>query len=286
MNLPLLFEQFIREKKYLLNVTSKTEDWYRQSWSAFTRAVGTPEIIDRNVLNEFIIKLRESGIVAKSVNTYACAINSFLSWLCENEYITVRLKIKPLKEEQKVLKVFSDSHIDRLIRFRPKTQLEWRIHTAIMTLTDTGTRVDECLSLTRADVDFDNLLLTVRGKGQKSRLVPFSNELRKLLWKWLKRHQDDHVFPVRGGGKMGYRSFLQQLKNHCAKLGIEGVRTSPHTFRHHFAIHFLRRGGDLYSLSRILGHTDIKTTQIYLRSMGIEQIRESHTRLSPLNARR
>jgi integrase/recombinase XerD len=285
MNLNTLYEQFIREKKYLCNVTKKTEDWYRQSWSAFTRSVGTPENLDRSILNEFVIKLRESGIAATSVNVYTCAINSFLTWLYENEHINEKLKIKALKEEQKIIKTFTDNHIARLIHFKPKTLVEWRLYACVMTLIDTGVRIDEALSLQRADVDFDNLLIEVKGKGQKSRLVPFSNELRKVLWNWMKKHDHKYVFPVHDGGRMFYRNFLRELKNLCGKLSIEGVRTSPHSFRHYFALHFLRRGGDLYSLCRILGHTDIKTTQIYLRSMGIEQIRESHTRLSPLNSR-
>src|SRR5215216_7434682 len=100
-----------------------------------------------------------------------------------------------------------------------------------MTLIDTGVRIDEALNLQRPEIDFDNLLIEVKGKGQKSRLVPFSNELRKVLWKWMKKHDHKYVFPVRDGGRMRYRNFLRDLKDLCIQLGIEGLRTSPHSFR-------------------------------------------------------
>ena len=81
---------------------------------------------------------------------------------------------------------------------------------------------------------------------------------------------------------MNYHNLLRDFKMHCKALGITDARISPHGLRHYFAQHYLRRGGDLYRLSRILGHTNIATTQIYLRSMGIETIREAHQQFSPL----
>jgi integrase/recombinase XerD len=131
MNLSTLFAQFVKEKTFLLNVTPKTIRWYHQSWNAFTRNVGTPEILDRFVLNDFVMKLRESGINATSVNVYICGINSFLTWLWENNHHSERLKIKYLKEEKKVIQTFSDSHIKALISWKPKDWHEQRLHALI-----------------------------------------------------------------------------------------------------------------------------------------------------------
>jgi integrase/recombinase XerD len=167
MELGDLFERFVKEKKYLLNVTPKTEKWYRSSWIAFTRSVGTPENLDRFVLNDFVIKLKESGITATSINAYICGINTFLSWLWENNLISERLKIKYLREEKKVLQTFSDAHIRTLINWKPKDWHDWRMHALICVVIDTGARIDEILSLTRKQVNLDQLLMTVKGKGQK-----------------------------------------------------------------------------------------------------------------------
>jgi integrase/recombinase XerD len=82
------------------------------------------------------------------------------------------------------------------------------------------------------------------------------------------------------------RNFERDLKVLGAKLGISGVRFSPHTLRHTFACEYLRRGGNLEYLRRILGHSSILTTQKYLRSLGVADLQAAHEGLSPLTAER
>jgi integrase/recombinase XerD len=82
---------------------------------------------------------------------------------------------------------------------------------------------------------------------------------------------------------MNRRNFNRDIGRLCHNLGILNAKTSPHTFRHYFAISYLRRGGDIYALSRILGHTSVKVTEVYLRSMGIEDFQAEQQRLSPVS---
>jgi site-specific recombinase XerD len=118
--------------------------------------------------------------------------------------------------------------------------------------------------LTRDAVDLDNLLLKVRGKGGKERIIPFSPELRKSLYLFLKGHKHRYVFPTRGGGRVQYRNFLRDMIKFCKELGIEGVRLSPHTLRHTFAVNYLRQGGNVFALQRMLGHEDLSMTRRYV----------------------
>jgi integrase/recombinase XerD len=285
VNLDNLFQQFRKDKIYLRGVSPKTLVWYDYSYKNFKKACGEVNEISKQCLNQFVISLRESGLSAASTNDYIRGINSFLTWLYENDLTKEHFKMKQIKEEQKVIKVFSDAHLKAIINWKPKSWHQWRLYALLSTIIDTGTRIDEALSLKRAEVNFDDLLITVTGKGSKQRIIPFSRELRKVIWRWGRMHEHQYFFPSKTGNRYMPDNFRRDMKNLGEHLGIQGVRVSPHTLRHYFAIHFLRRGGDLYTLSRILGHTNIQTTQIYLRSMGIEQIRESHTRLSPLNSR-
>src|SRR5215212_4005252 len=108
-----------------------------------------------------------------------------------------RLKIKQLKTERKAIKSYDDKELQRILMWKPRTFVEWRLYALLATLIDTGCRIDEILKLTRANVDFDNLIITVTGKGNKSRIVPFSLELRKHLFKFLQRHSFDLVFASR-----------------------------------------------------------------------------------------
>lgn len=80
---------------------------------------------------------------------------------------------------------------------------------------------------------------------------------------------------------MTYRNALRDLTRFCARVGIT-THVHPHALRHTFAANYIRSGGDVYRLSRILGHADISTTALYLRSMGFEALREGHR--SPLSA--
>jgi integrase/recombinase XerD len=215
--------------------------------------------------NQYIIALRESGISIYTINSYIRGLNSFFTWLAENDHCE-KVRMKPLKAPQRVLKVFSDSQIRLLLSFRPKTFFEHRLYAMVALALDTGCRVDELLTLTRNKVDLQNLLITVVGKGNKERVIPISIECRKQLFKFLRLHGFDFVFPTLHGGKVYYRSALAQFKALCKKQGITGVRLSWHVLRHTFATAYLRDGGNIVYLSRILGHTSVQTTQMYVQN--------------------
>jgi site-specific recombinase XerD len=144
------------------------------------------------------------------------------------------------------------------------------------------------LTRTEDDVDFDNLIIKVKGKGGKHRLVPMSLELRKVLFRWRQKsldhlsHHSGLMFPTKYGTQLRARDSLRDFKKLCRKLRITGVRCSPHTLRHTFAVNYLRAGGNLFYLSKILGHSSVKTTERYLQSLQVEDLQAVHDRLSLL----
>jgi integrase/recombinase XerD len=259
-----LFEQFLKEKLYLQNVSPRTIKYFRFCYMSWVRLVGSRPT--KQNCNDYVISLRESGISINTINSYIRGLNSFFTWLHENEHISERLRMRPLKAPQRVLKVFSDSQIRLLLSFKPRTFHEHRLHAMVCLALDTGCRVDELITLRKPDVDFQNLLIKVTGKGSKERVVPISLECRKVLFKFLQRHELEFVFPTLHGGKVYYRSALTQFKKLCKRQGIWGVRLSWHTLRHTFATCYLRDGGNIIYLSRILGHTSVNTTQMYVQN--------------------
>ncbi len=162
------FEQFVRERRFLKNVTPQTERYYRNSWSSFVRHTGSEQLTKAKLV-EWVIKLRESGVKPVSCNTYISGVNAFCSWLHEEGHIPERLMVKKLKVEQTILKTMEDSALKAIFMFKPSTFGERRIHALLCLLIDTGMRIDEALTLSTVKVDLDNLLLTVYGKGQKER---------------------------------------------------------------------------------------------------------------------
>jgi integrase/recombinase XerD len=278
------FEEFIKSRQYLKNVSPKTVAWYRDSFGAFKRFHPSDEC-SKQSLAVFVVALRESGVSPISCNTYCRAINAYLHWLQQEGYVSDVLRIPPMKTERKVLATFNRQQVDAFLRFKPKTFSGFRMHALTTLLLDTGLRIEEALGLLRSQLDLENLLVTVKGKGEKHRIVPMSFELRKVLFRWLAKHRFPLVFPSIQGGRQYQRNMLRDLKALGKKLGVTGVRVSFHTFRHTFAVNYLRAGGNLFYLSKILGHASVTTTERYLQSLGVDDLQAVHDRLSLLTTR-
>src|SRR5262249_32204646 len=150
-----LFEQFLQERRYLKNSSEKTIRFYTQSWSAFNRYVSPDSQLTKVTLNEFVLRMRQSGLSPTSCNVYIRGMNSFLSWLKENEYTQEHLKIKQLKEEKKVLETFEERQIKKIIAWKPSGFYQWRLYSLLCLIIDTGIRIEEALTLSRSKVDFD-----------------------------------------------------------------------------------------------------------------------------------
>ena len=130
-------------------------------------------------------------------------------------------------------------------------------------LLDTGCRITEALTLRVSDVDFDNLLLLLDGKGRKQRKVPFSFELRKALFRHTREfcpQQHMLVLGTRDGCKLGRRVVLRDVKLLCKRLGFDPPARTLHAFRHTFAVNYLRHGGSVFHLQKVLGHSTLEMT--------------------------
>jgi site-specific recombinase XerD len=147
-----------------------------------------------------------------------------------------------------------------------------------------GLRVSEALHLRSGDIDCDNLILKVFGKGQKERLVPFSPELRRRLYRYQQLRArkgigGEFLFAGFEGTRWEKRNSTTSLYLLQDKLGLP--RFGWHRLRHTFATNYLRQGGDIVRLSMVLGHTQITTTQRYLHLVP-HDLSSQHQRVSIL----
>jgi integrase/recombinase XerD len=170
-----LFSQFVRDRRYLKGVSTRTEVWYWQSWNAYASVLKDrkpDELSKADFLNR-IEAMRRQGVSAITINTYSRAVNALLRWLHEEGHSTALVAIPRLKEEQKIIPTLTADQTRRLLEYRPKGLNNTSAWTVAMPAMDTGIRLNEALSLRRDDLDFDNLLIAVRdGKGGKQRVVP------------------------------------------------------------------------------------------------------------------
>jgi integrase/recombinase XerD len=279
MSICLLFRQFVKERTYLKAVSPKTLVFYNQAWAAFQKS-HTGETVTKSDLVNFIVMMKDSGVKPVSINTYSRALNAFFNWAFLEGHLPERLVIQKLKEEQVIVRPLDDSILKAIISYKPKPFGQKRLHTVLLTLIDTGIRINEALTLERSGVDFNNLLLTVRGKGNKDRIIPFSVELRKHLYKFLASHQFNLAFPTKYGGKVGYWNLVRDYEAMCERLKITKDGCF-HRFRHTFALNYVRNGGGLFHLQKQLGHATLAMTRRYTE-LETKDLQEMHLKTSVL----
>src|SRR5262249_44644774 len=187
MNNPLatLTDRFLKERTYLKNVTPATLRWYRIAFKNYEASFpGEAPLPSKTALQDFVVAQRDRGIRAVTVNTYIGAMNAFCVWLHEEGHVAERVKLSKLRLERRILAVLDDAQMRPLLAYPPTSLGQRRVHLPALLTLDTGLRLSEMLHLRHTDIDFDNLILKVLGKGQKERLVPFSPELRKRLYRF------------------------------------------------------------------------------------------------------
>lgn len=281
------FQQFIRERQYLSNVTPSTVAWYENSLKWLPSESPTAE-----QLKDAVMRMREKGLKATGCNCAIRAINAYLHWSsvgaerkcgpgCQH------LRIPKVKEPQLVLPTFTLQQIKLLVAWRPKGKYQRRLHLLVLLLLDTGCRISEALRLKVRDIDLDNLLLTLDGKGRKQRIVPFSFELRKALFRYItdfKRKPDALLLATRNETQLGRRVMLRDVKRLCRRQGFEPPARTLHAFRHSFGVSYVRRGGSVFHLQKVLGHSTLEMTRRYANLVTAD-LQAVHERISLLAVR-
>jgi integrase/recombinase XerD len=268
---------FIKERKYLMNVTPATVDFYNNAFKSVSKFGDFSE----DGLKRWVIGARDSGVSPRSINTWTTGINAYLKWKGEV------YRVKKLKCTNRVLPIYSGEHLEKLLKWKPESPNERRLQLLVLLILDTGVRINEATTLKWESVDFDNCIIKVRGKGDKERLVPFSSELRKKLWLYSKNGTSplQLVFETREGTGFMRRNARRDLCLLCRRLGFPAPPRAVHALRHTFAVNFLKGGGNLYYLARILGHASVKTTEGYLKSVAMDDLQKASERVSILNRR-
>jgi integrase/recombinase XerD len=276
-------EQFIRERQILHSVTPTTVEWYRRC----LKWLPTPTPTQAN-LKDVVMRLRERKLTEAGCNTVIRCINAYLHWGSGAERKCgagcTHPRITRLREPQQVMPTFSDAQIKKLVAWKPKDKPNRRLHLVMLTMLDTGCRVSEALTLQVAEIDFDNLLMKLDGKGRKQRLVPISSELRKSLYRHIAELQLEHhglVFGTRTGTLWNKRNVLRGVKRVCRILDFEPPARTIHAFRHTFAVNYLRRGGSVFHLQKMLGHTTLEMSRRY-SNLDTSDLQAAHQRISLL----
>lgn len=153
----------------------------------------------------------------------------------------------------------------------------------ILLLLDTGIRADELCQLKIRDVDMPNKRITVMGKGKKERAIPLDARTAQAIWRYLATRPDsrpdDPLVVTQTDNRVDRHRLRRLLEDIGERAQVPNVH--PHRFRHTFAINFLRNGGDILTLQRILGHATVQMVNTYLALAQVD-VDAAHRRASPV----
>lgn len=267
------FAQFVREREYLHNVSPATLRWYTHSLKWLRTESPT-----QDELNDAVMRMREKGLKATGCNSAIRAINAYLKWAGSP------LKIAQLREPKNILPTFTTEQVRLLVNYKPRGFYQRRLHLLVLLLFDTGCRITEALTLHVCDIDLSNLLCVLDGKGRKQRVVPFSLELRRHLFKHIneyRRQPDELLLSTRDGRMLDRHVMLRNVKSLCRRLGFNPPARTLHAARHTFATEYVRRGGSVFHLQKVLGHSTLEMTRRYA-NLVTSDLSATHERVSLL----
>jgi site-specific recombinase XerD len=285
MNLEELKRQFLEYLEIERGRSIKTvENYDRYLTRFFTFAkVKSPKDVTEEQVREFRLYLNRQGgtkiggrletMKRRTQNYYLIALRAFLKFLRKRGVESLSPeRIELAKVPERSLDLISPVELERLMKAPAKDTLEGKRDRAILELLfSTGLRISELCSLSTDDVDLTRDEFSVRGKGDKIRVVFISDEARSAIKEYLagRKDMDDALF-VRYGKKAHVgdearitpRTVQRLLKRYAVKAGITR-KVTQHVIRHSFATDLLSNGADLRSVQALLGHAHIGTTQIY-----------------------
>jgi len=236
--------------------------------------------LDKHDLQRYILQ-RTGAVATGTVNCDIRAIKAFYNWLCDNDLITINpaSRLKQLRMESRIKTTLTVPQLQRILGSFANTPTGRRDHLLALLMVDGCLRAGEVCNLTAPDIDLANRMLTVRGKSHSERLVPISPVTAQALHKWLlKTKPVAHVFLSRTGEPLTQARVTRLFWQLSKRLGFH---VHAHLLRRTGATMLAQSGANIEFCRRILGHTDIRTTVMYIQ-LSDDALRQMHDRHSQM----
>jgi len=284
----------------------KTVAWVVSSVGYFAEFLGSERqniaTITGNDLRRFIIALQsrpkfanhpynkpqQAKLSSQSIETYCRAITAFFGFLKREDFIdnNPMAMVKMPKVPETVISTFSEKEVERLLAQADKgSNGGFRNYCLLLTLIDTGIRISELANLKTDDIDYEQNLFRVMGKGQRERFVPFGRRVAKALMKYQMKCRPepvgtDNFWLRRDGGPLVLMRIQKIVSAYGKKAGLK--RCYAHKLRHTSSVMYLRNGGDVFSLQKKLGHKSLVMTRHY-SNLADSDVRAQHLKYGVAN---
>jgi integrase/recombinase XerD len=267
---------------------------YRADLTALARWLNDRKVVvtrtTRNDLLGFIAWRVEAGARPRSTARQLSSFRRFFRYLVREGSLKddPTAQIAMPKIGRSLPKSLTEDEVEALLAAPVVSDpLGHRDRTMLEVLYATGLRVSELVNLKHNQVNVNQGVIRIVGKGNRERLIPLGEESVRWLAEFVRgpraeillERQTDYLFPTRRGDRMTRQAFWHIIKRYARKAGVQ-KELSPHTLRHAFATHLLNHGADLRVVQMLLGHSDLSTTQIYTH-VARERMKELHQQHHP-----
>ncbi len=234
------------------------------------QSIEDPATVTEHTIRGLIARLHRQGQGSRSLQRQLSAIRSFYRWLMKEGFAdhTPAAPVRAPKTARKLPETLDADAITRLLEINDNSPLAIRDKAIMELFYSSGLRLSELAGIHWTQIDFTSGLITVIGKGNKTRMVPVGSYAAAALQKWRKVRgafagfEEPHVFVSKFGNPISTRTIQVRIRYWAQRQGLP-QKVYPHLLRHSFASHLLESSGDLRAVQELLGHADISTTQIY-----------------------
>jgi integrase/recombinase XerC len=283
------FLTYLRNER---NVSPHTVRSYQSDLEQLSTFLGDKELsaVDHQTLRQFIAHLMQGDVKKSSIARKLSAIRSFFRYLNREGILTnnpARLVATPRRDKRLPSVLTADDAL-RLMNSPNSKKPEdngimLRDRAVLETLYSTGIRASELIGMNREDLDHNDSLIRIRGKGRRERIVPIGSKALDAIDAYRKcmarGSENTAVFLGPSGKRLTARTVQRILENHRKQLGLL-QKASPHTLRHSFATHMLESGADLRAIQELLGHASLSTTQRYTH-VNLDSLMEVYDKAHP-----
>jgi integrase/recombinase XerC len=250
------------------------------------------ELFNHKSVREFLAHLQQEGLSRATMARKLAALRSFVRYLCRENVLPGNpiAAVATPKQDKKLPRFLYPVEMEMLLAAPDiKSNAGKRNKAILETLYATGIRVSELVGIDLKDVDLDNAIVKVEGKGKKERIVPLGRKAREALTVYINEARDSFarkasegsnaLFLNKYGKRLSARSIRNILNKYVEEIALS-QKVNPHMLRHSFATHLLNNGADLRSVQELLGHVKLSTTQIYTH-LTRENIKDIHNKTHP-----
>lgn len=290
----MIIESFLQFLSYEKNYSVHTIESYKNDLSQFKEFFSgdnpfQPSEVDSLAVRRWIVTLMDEGYSPLSVNRKLSSLKSLFRYMYRKRLISqnpVKNIIGP-KMNKPLPHFVRDLDMDNLFSHWTEDTFEGKRDKAILDVFyTTGMRCAELAGLRDGDVDFGSKLIKVRGKRNKERLIPFSENLQELLFVYLEsrdKHVEDReeeVFFVRKNGKALSNAVVYEIVRKRLSEIPNLSKKSPHVLRHTFATSMMNNGADLNAVKELLGHASLSSTEVYTHTT-FEELKKAYHQAHP-----